>query len=361
MLSIMNPSNRLRFWMKPGPGGRDFLAFLVVTGILFGPAALPAQPDTREMERLIRQLGNPRHKERQAADRRLRTMGEPALIALRQAEKTCTDPEIQRRAGQLAQAMAQPLGIGGRLLWLEGGTASMVFSHDSRWLATGGSSGKVRLWDLKAADPSATYVEGPGHSGPIRQHEMAVSPNGRWLVTAAADRTARLWDLQTIGTAAKSPVLPGYFSPGGNRLPAEGSLAISLNSRWLIMQGTDQTARMWDLAARDPAARCVILGQVAAPKGMLGRLITSPNGRWLALPSSDYQTVRVLDLDADDPSVQPWQVRVPQGSIRRVWAISATGRWLGVIHANKEDENVQLWDLKANKPWANRIELPDFG
>jgi WD40 repeat protein len=358
---VMKSLCHVKFGITVGHARRWLAGILAILCIwIVGPAGAAA-PGAGEIDRLIRQLGSNRYKVRQAADRRLRNLGEPALYALREAQTTSTDPEIRLRAGQLVQALAHPLGIGGRLLFLEGGTASMVFSPDARWLVTAGAAGIARLWDLKAADPSARFVDLRGHAGAIRNHELAVSPNGRWLVTGAADRTARLWDLQKAGPKTTSRVLPGYFSPRGNRLPLERSLVIGSNSLWLVLQGPDQAARMWDLRAADPSARCVVFDKVAPPKGNLGSLVTSPNGRWLALLDADHRTVRVIDLEAADPQAGTVVVRSRKGNILRVWAITANGRWLGVVQGTKEDDHAELWDLRARDPSAKSIPLPDFG
>jgi WD40 repeat protein len=334
---------------------------LAVCWLIFAGPASSASPEPGDIQRLIRQLGSPRYKERHAAAQRLRTMGEPALVALHRAEQSSPDPEIRLHAGQLVQALAHPLGIGGRVLPQDGAAASLAFSPDGRWLVTAGASGTPRLWDLRSADPSTTYIELRGHCGPIRGQETAFSPDGRWLVTAAADWTARLWDLKTAGTSVKSFVLPGYYSPWGNRLLALRSLTISSNSRWLVTQGPNLTARMWDLTAPDPSAKWVEFRNIASPKGQQGSLITSPNGRWLALRSSDLKSVRVVDLEATDPQASTILVRVRKGKIARVWAITANGRWLGVVHADNKDEKDQLWDLRAKDPAANTIMVPDFG
>jgi tetratricopeptide (TPR) repeat protein len=62
--------------------------------------------DAEEIKRLIEQLGSANFTEREAATKRLKTIGEPALIALQEAATTSKDPEIRRRASQLAAALA---------------------------------------------------------------------------------------------------------------------------------------------------------------------------------------------------------------------------------------------------------------
>jgi hypothetical protein len=64
----------------------------------------PAGPDTEEIQRLIRQLGSSKFKEREAAERRLEAFGEPALPALRQTAGD-KEPGVRARAARLAEAI----------------------------------------------------------------------------------------------------------------------------------------------------------------------------------------------------------------------------------------------------------------
>ena len=71
---------------------------------------------------------------------------------------------------------------------------------------------------------------------------MAISPDNRWVVTGSEDNTARLWDLSAEDPAANPIVLRGH---GG----AVRAVAISPDSRWLVTGSWDNTARLWDLSA----------------------------------------------------------------------------------------------------------------
>ncbi len=81
---------------------------------------------------------------------------------------------------------------------------------------------------------------------------LAISPDGHWLVTGSADNTARLWDLTAPDPAASPVVLRGH--EGGIT-----ALAISPDGHWLVTGSDDTTARLWDLTAQDPAANPVVL------------------------------------------------------------------------------------------------------
>jgi hypothetical protein len=84
---------------------------------------------------------------------------------------------------------------------------------------------------------------------PLRGHEggiecVAISPDGRWLVTGSDERTARLWDLAAKDPAAAPVVLRGHEQ-------GIACVAISPDGRWLVTGSDDNTARLWHLRLDD--------------------------------------------------------------------------------------------------------------
>jgi len=74
---------------------------------------------------------------------------------------------------------------------------------------------------------------------------VAISPDNRWVVTAgSADNTARLWDLSAKDPAANPIVLRGHDGP-------VWAVAISSDKRWLVTGSWDNTARLWLLQEND--------------------------------------------------------------------------------------------------------------
>src|SRR5262249_2060434 len=95
---------------------------IIVLGLLFivtaggsAPAGAPptggkAAPgaDPQRIEKLIKQLGSPRYRDRETAARELDAIGLPALEQLRQALKSA-DPEISVRAGKLVRKLEEQI------------------------------------------------------------------------------------------------------------------------------------------------------------------------------------------------------------------------------------------------------------
>jgi WD40 repeat protein len=105
---------------------------------------------------------------------------------------------------------------------------------------------------------------------------VALSADNRWVVTGSSDNTARLWDLSAKDPAANPVVLRGHYWP-------IYAVAISADNRWVVTGGGDSTARLWDLSAKDPAANSVVL------RGQSGirAVAISPDNRWVVTGSDD--------------------------------------------------------------------------
>ena len=184
-----------------------------------------------------------------------------------------------------------------------------------------------------------------GHEGAVRC--VAISPDGRWLATGSVDNTARLWDLRANDPAASAKVLRGHES----RISC---LALSPDGRWLVTGSDDKTARLWDLQAADPAASPRVL---RGHEGYIDCLTISPDGRWLVTGGRDG-AARVWDLRAAEPAKS---CRVLRGHEAMVvcLAVSPDGRWLVTgSHDNPfaqvaRSSTVRLWDLHAADPAAS--------
>lgn len=81
---------------------------------------------------------------------------------------------------------------GGLVRVVEGhrfGTQSISWSHDGRYLASGGQDGKVRIWDPNADRPIRELEAGSSWI-----ERVAFAPDA-WLLASAAGRHLRLWNL----------------------------------------------------------------------------------------------------------------------------------------------------------------------
>ena len=157
---------------------------------------------------------------------------------------------------------------------------SIAFSSDSRWLATGDSSGNIRIWDSDTGELVKTFpkVNGSalsicfcprsdrvlaGYSSPdngVRMWQadssellwtakhlahvrsVALSPNGQYAISGGNDETARLWNSND-------------GAPRGSELPHRGEVFVvrfSPDSRLAVTGGYDATVRLWHTSTGMP-------------------------------------------------------------------------------------------------------------
>jgi len=126
---------------------------------------------------------------------------------------------------------------------LYNGVNSVAFSPDSATLATAGSFGTVRLWNVATHGQIGTPMTASSGTA----YSVAFSPDGKTLATAGDDGTVRLWNVATqqqIGAPipASSRVNSVRFSPDG---------------RTLATAGSDGTARLWNVEFPDDLLKAV--------------------------------------------------------------------------------------------------------
>ena len=110
----------------------------------------------------------------------------------------------------------------------------MVFSADSRWLATGSYDNTIRITDV-AANPPAAVATLRGHTGWVLA--LCFSPEGSLLTSCGADRTLRLWDTRTGSPRGvfESDGFHPSFVPDGQTL----------------INGDTNGVRFWDVRSSD--------------------------------------------------------------------------------------------------------------
>ncbi len=132
--------------------------------------------------------------------------------------------------------------------------ASMAFSPDSRWLATGSLDNTIRLTDV-AANPPAAVATLRGHAGPILA--LCFSPDGSLLAACGADKILCLWDTRTMslrGMFESDGVDPSFLSDGQT-----------------LINGESNQVRFWDVRSLDA---CVLRGH----RSFVYSVLVSPDG-----------------------------------------------------------------------------------
>jgi len=154
-----------------------------------------------------------------------------------------------------------------------------------RLLATAGTDGIARLWDI--TDPAAPTLRYTLTENAGVVYTVAFSPDGRLLATGHSDKTARLWDVHDPGAPVELPPLRGHL--GG-----VFGVAFSPDGHTLATASDDTTARLWDIT--NPAGPVPLATPLAMDADNVYSVAFSPDGHTLA-SASHGRTVRLWETD----------------------------------------------------------------
>jgi WD40 repeat protein len=196
-----------------------------------------------------------------------------------------------------------------------GSVLGVSYSPDGQRLATGDSSGEVRLWRIADGQLEMTCR---GHSSWV--WSVAWSPDGQILVSGGDDRTIRLWD---IYTGQCREILRKYGS-------LIWSVAWSPDGKTIATGGQDQTVKLWDAHT----GQC--LKVLEGHQNWVWSVAFSPNGQILASGSND-QTVKLWHPTTGEC------LRTLEGHVNGIWSVAwrPDGQ---ILASGSDDHTVKLWE-----------------
>jgi serine/threonine protein kinase/WD40 repeat protein len=196
------------------------------------------------------------------------------------------------------------------------------------WMATAGADHRVEVWDLWTGPPVGAawrHDDEPIHG--------VFSVDGQFLATVGKTGTARVRDLRT-GAVRELP-------PQGDRTVRR--IALPDGGRGLLVEYTDSSLHLWDLAARQPALRWQLPGSEVAYAAL------SDGGRWLFTLDAGHGG-RVWDLATGETVAKPLKLDQPT----TLAAISMDGRRVALLGA---DMTLRVWDV-ATAGWLGEPLRP---
>ena len=199
------------------------------------------------------------------------------------------------------------------------GVNSVSFSSDGKTIATSGEDGKIKIWDL-FGNLKITLLE---KEGGVKS--VSFSPDNKKLATAGDYGIARIWDLST-----KSSVqLEGY------KVIKINSITFSPDGKKIATAGDDGTVRFSDLSGKP-------VGSIITPHNgkPVYRVSFSPNGQRLATAGED-NVARILNLSRQEQK----KLEGHQGLVSFV-SFSPDGKRLVTT---SEDGTVRVWDFLSGQ------------
>jgi WD40 repeat protein len=327
--------------------------------LIWGEANQKANGAT--IARLIEQLGDDEFATREAATKRLKEIGEPALDALDRAAAS-DDLEVRRRAEEIVAEIEKKLyedhvSLTGHTdaVW------NVCISADGKRVLTSSSDKSLRLWDAHTG--KCLHVL-KGHTERIVG--AALSRDGKRALSGSDDRTIRLWDTTTGKELDK---LTGHanciwsvaFGPEGEAISGccDGSV-----HRWDLKRGRNldvllahpgpvrsvaysarsklaasacglQSIHLWDLENGK------VIRTITHITNNDVNIVFSPDGKRLVANHGSAHIVHLLDVETGK---EIKRFAVPSAYCM---AFSSDGKRL--VTGGYADRTVRVWDVESGK------------
>ncbi len=151
---------------------------------------------------------------------------------------------------------------------------NMIFSPDSKTIATTSTDGTIRFWDVENGEHLKVFTEGTDGV-----YSVVFSPDGKRIASANADESIRIWDVESgtvlkVLTAHTDTVRGVAFNPNGDTLASSSE---------------DGTILLWDVFSG--TVRRTLTGH----KSWVNDVAFSADGSTLASSSSDG-TILLWDI-----------------------------------------------------------------
>jgi WD40 repeat protein len=196
---------------------------------------------------------------------------------------------------------------------------SVAFSPDSQWIVCGGKDCTVQLWDVVTGSQHRVMK---GHTGAVLC--VAFSPDGTIIVSGSCDHTLRSWN---AGTGDERQVMTGHTDQ-------VNSLALAPNGQTIVSASNDGTLRVWDILT---GTELRVAGS-DCDNDALHCVAFSPDGATIALGSRDG----TLQLFSATTSTQKHALEVHDG--RPVLSLAFSPDSKSIVSCDRS-RSARIWDV----------------
>jgi WD40 repeat protein/Flp pilus assembly protein TadD len=201
---------------------------------------------------------------------------------------------------------------------------SVAFSPDGRFLATGGESLSLVLWDVATGRRLRSF---DGYSHLFGSQNVSFSPDGQRVAAPGKDKTVKLWAMDTGEVVATLRGHTGWVS----------AVRFSTDGRRLATGSWDRTIRIWDVASGQELLR--LRGYNGGGNEGVSGVAFSPDG-WRLASISRSGTVKLWDANTTHES---YSLQGHTGPLTCV-AFSPDGK---VLASGSQDQSVKVWDAST--------------
>jgi WD40 repeat protein len=204
----------------------------------------------------------------------------------------------------------------------------LAFSGDGRFLASGHVDGCVHLWDMANGQEVPVNLKHEALVGAI-----AFSPDGRTLASGGMDSNLKLWDVAAAWAGEARREL--LRQPSG----ITALCYVGVGGAWLVTGHANRVLRLLD------SRSWRLLATLRGAEAQISLLSVAPGGKRFAAASHD-RSIRLYDADTRQQTfVASGHRTKPTTSL----AFFPDGRHLASV---AQDNAVQLWDLESQTPAA---------
>ncbi|KAH7190134.1 hypothetical protein DER44DRAFT_117701 [Fusarium oxysporum] len=196
---------------------------------------------------------------------------------------------------------------------------SLVFSHDSKMVASASHDKTIRIWNVETGECEGVFK---GHSESI--NSVVFSHDSKTVASASNDKAIRIWNVET---GECEGVFEGHSK-------SVNSVVFSHDSKMMASASSDETIRIWNVETEE--CERVLKGHSKS----VSSVVFSHDSKMIASASSD-RTIRIWNVETGECEV------VFEGHSH--WVNSVVFSHDSKMMASASDNKIQIWNVETGE------------